>query len=70
MNSEQRKRVAARFARAWKREVRIDEGREHQRENLEARQRLLLLGVTKRMAMLIVVGCAAAILVLILLYGR
>jgi hypothetical protein len=60
MNSEQRKRVAARFARAWKRQIRIEEGRGYRQDN---RKRLgTRLRENTRIAMMVMTVIAGAVL--------
>jgi hypothetical protein len=68
MNSEQRKRLAARFARAWKRHDRIERGRDRRQENLEGREEELAPGISKIKAMLILVGVIALILIVLRIY--
>ena len=70
MNSEQQRRLAERFARAWKRNVRADDGLRHRQENLEAREREFAPGLSKRRVMLIIVVIVAALLVTLLIYSR
>lgn len=69
MNSAQRKRLAARFARAWKRHDRIERGREHRQENLEAREQEFAPGISKTKMMLIFVGIVAVGLIALRIYG-
>jgi hypothetical protein len=59
MNNAQRKRLAARFARAWKRHDGVERGREHRQENLEAREQEFAPGISKTKMMLIFVGIVA-----------
>ncbi len=70
LDADPRERLAARYARRWKRTIRADDRRRRRLENLEAQEEEFAPGVSKRMAMLIVVGIAAAILVMLLIYGR
>jgi hypothetical protein len=65
MNSAQRKRLAARFARLWKYQVRADDGRRHRRANREAAAELKFR--RKRAAMIAMTIAAAVALVLLLL---
>jgi len=71
MNNERRERLAARFARAWKRRIRDDEGRWRRRRNqaeAEARDAEFVPGVSERRAMVIAVWVASAIVAALLLY--
>jgi hypothetical protein len=71
MNSEQRARLAVRFARAWKRKIRLDEIRQRRREKREARDAELIPGfISKRTAMFIVVALSAATVVALHFYLR
>ena len=68
MNSAQRSRLAARFARAWKRHDRTERGREHRQENLEAREHEFAPGISKTKVMLIFVAILALVLIGLRIY--
>jgi len=68
MDSQQRARVAARFARLWKRDVRAEEGRRHRQENLAEREEEFAYGISKRTMMLIITAAVAVALVCLLVY--
>jgi hypothetical protein len=69
MNSAQRKRLAARFAHAWQRRDRIERGREHRQQNLEAREQEFAPGISKTKMMLIFVGIVALAMIALRIYG-
>ncbi len=68
MNSAQRRRLAARFARAWKRHDRTERGREHRQENLEASEQEFVPGISKTKMMLIFVGIVALVVIALRVY--
>jgi hypothetical protein len=70
MNSQQRKRVTARFARMWKRRINVDEGRRHRQENLEARDEELTPGISKHVAAFILTIVAGIALITLWLYRQ
>ena len=70
MNSQQRKRVAARFARMWKRRINVDEGRRRRQENLEARDEELTPGISKIVAVFIITIVAGMALIALWLYRQ
>jgi hypothetical protein len=70
MNSRQRKRVAARFARMWKRQVNVDVGRRRRQENLEARDKELTPGISKIVAVFIMTIVAGMALIALWLYRQ
>jgi hypothetical protein len=70
MNSQQRNRVAARFARMWKRRVNVDERRRRRQENREARDKELAPGISKNVAVFIVTIVAGIALIALWLYRQ
>lgn len=70
LDADPRERLAARYARRWKRTVRAEDRRRRRLEQLEAREAEFAPGLSKRIVMLMVVGVAAAILVALLIYLR
>jgi len=68
MNSAQRRRLAARFAQAWKRRDRTERGREHRQDNLEARKQEFAPGISTTKMMLIFVGVLALVLIGLRIY--
>jgi hypothetical protein len=64
MNGGQRQRITARFARAWKRKIRADEGRHHRQINRKRR-----LDANKRIAVTLMTAAAVAALLAIWMMG-
>ena len=68
MDSERRKRLVALYAQVWRLQVLVDEERQQQLGKQRIQEKQLFRGFSKRMAMLILVGMTAAILLTLLVF--